>query len=237
MKAKLIVVGAILAAACSSQKPVAKLDDSGLSRLNERQMEPVDDARIEAGRAHDAVSRARANEAEARSRVEVAKSERQVAEAQLKRAIAERDMLKKSYADRGQVARAEEEIAADQQRLKAMDLKLQYLQAMVGVAEAERKSAEAHEISAQARVEQAKYQAMRDAGAPQASSVNGAELDKRLAEAQAQEAQMQKEAAQHRSAAIDLYRRWQEVDARVRTMAKPATVPSAPPPPQGEPTR
>src|SRR5947207_8839971 len=114
MKAKLILVGALLAAACSSQqKAQVKLDDSGLSRLNERQMEPVDDARIEAGRAHDAVSRMRANEAEARSRVEVTKSEHGVADAQLKRAIAERDMLKKSYGDRNQIARAEEEIAAD----------------------------------------------------------------------------------------------------------------------------
>jgi hypothetical protein len=104
------------------------------------------------------------------------------------------------------------------------------------VAEAERKAAEAHEVTANARVEQAKYQAMRDAGAPQASSVNGADLDKRLAEAQVQEAQMQKEAAQRRAGAIDLYNRWQELDSRVRMLAKPATVPTAPPPP-GEPTR
>src|SRR6185295_17278442 len=81
--------------ACSSQKPAAKLDDSGLARLNESQMEPVDEARIEEGRAHDAVSRARATEADARSRLEVAKSERGVSEAQLKRAQAERDLLKK----------------------------------------------------------------------------------------------------------------------------------------------
>ena len=236
MKTKLMVVGALFAAACASQKAPAKLDDSGLSRLTEQQMGPVDDARIEAGRAHDAVSRARANEAESRSRVEVARSERAVGDAQLKRAIAERDMLKKAYAEPNQLARAEEEISAYQQRLKATDLKLQYLERMIGVAESERKAAEAHEVSATARVEQAKYRAMTGAGARQATSVNGGDLDKRLAEAQVQEAQVQKEAAERRSGAIDLYNRWQEVDARVQTLAKPSAL-TPPPPPQAEPTR
>src|SRR5438105_13137145 len=74
---------------CSQAKPVARVDDSGLARLDERQMEPVDDARVEEGRAHDAVAKARANESEARARLEVAKSERAVDEAQLRRALAE----------------------------------------------------------------------------------------------------------------------------------------------------
>src|SRR6267143_3450604 len=105
MKRTMMLLGAGALLACAtSQKAPAKLDDSGLSRLNEQQMQPVDDARIEAGRAHDAVARARAAEAEARSRLEVAKSERDVAEAQLKRAVAERDMLKKEYADRARIA-------------------------------------------------------------------------------------------------------------------------------------
>src|SRR5437870_8403651 len=92
MRRILSAVGAALvAAACSSEKPVAKVDDSGLARLNESQMEPVDEARIEEGRAHDALAHARANEADARARFEVARSERGVAEAQLKRALAEHD--------------------------------------------------------------------------------------------------------------------------------------------------
>jgi len=225
----LLGTGALLA--CATQKAPAKLDDSGLSRLNEQQMQPVDDARIEAGRAHDAVSRARAAEAEARSRLEVAKSERDVAEAQLKRAIAERDMLKKQYADKSQIARAEDEIAAVQQRAKATELKMQYLEQMIAVAEAERKAAEAHENTANARLEQAKWKAMVDAGSPQASSINGAELDRRLAEAQGQEAQLQKEAAHRRALAIETYNRWQEMDSKVRTLARPSTVPTPAPPP------
>jgi chromosome segregation ATPase len=228
---KLMVVGALFVIGCASHKPQAKLDDSGLARLNEQQMQPVDDARIEQGRAHDAVSRARANEAEARSRLEVARSEREVLDAQLKRAVAERDMLKKSYGERSQLARAEDEIAGIQQRIKAADLKMQYLEKMIAVAEAERRAAEAHETTAAARVEQAKHHAMLDAGAPQASSINGAELDKRLAEAQMQEAQAQKEAAEKRSVAIDLYNRWQEADSKVRMLARPSSVPAAPPAP------
>jgi len=86
MRGSLIAVGsALIAVACSSQNPAARMDESGLSRLNESQMEPVDDARVEEGRAHDAAARARANEADARARLEVARSERSIAEAQLKR--------------------------------------------------------------------------------------------------------------------------------------------------------
>lgn len=57
-----------LALSCaSSPKPVAKVDDSGLARLDESQMQPVDDARVELGRAQDALARARANEADAQA--------------------------------------------------------------------------------------------------------------------------------------------------------------------------
>src|SRR5206468_921375 len=51
----------------------ARLDDSGLARLNEDQMQPVDNARLDLGRAQDAVAKARATEADVRARVEVAR--------------------------------------------------------------------------------------------------------------------------------------------------------------------
>jgi chromosome segregation ATPase len=220
--------------ACSSQKPVARVDDSGLARLNEAQMEPVDDARVEEGRARDDLARARATEADARARLEVAKSERGVAEAQLKRAQAERDLLKKQYATKEQLAEVEQEIAGAQERLQATDLKLQYLQQMIGVAESERRVAEAHVLTTQALTERAKLQAMKAANAPQAASGNIGDIDHRVASAQSQEANLRKEAAQRRSNAVDLYNRWQQADARARTMARPSTLPV--PPPTGEPT-
>ena len=220
--------------ACSSQKPVAKVDDSGLARLNEAQMEPVDEARVEEGRARDDLARARATEADSRARLEVAKSEHAVAEAQLKRATAERDLLKKQYANKDQMAEVEQELAGAQERLKATDLKLQYLQRMISVAEGDRRVAEAHVVTTQAVTERAKLQAMKAADAPQASSVNAGDIDHRVASAQAQEANLRKEAAQRRSNAVELYDQWQQVDARARTVARPSPMPV--PPPTGEPT-
>ena len=235
MRRILTVLGStLLALACSSQKPAAKLDDSGLARLNESQMEPVDEARIEEGRAHDAVSRARANEADARSRLEVAKSERGVSEAQLKRALAERDLLKKQYADKDKMAEVEQEIAGAQGRIRATDLKLRYLQQMIGVAESERRLAEAHVGTAKALTDQAKLRAMRAGHAPEAASVNAGDIDRRVADYQGQEANLRKEAAQRRSDAVDLYNRWQQADASARTLARPSTL--SVPPPTGEPT-
>ena len=226
---------AVLAAACSSQKPAAKLDDSGLSRLNESQMEPVDEARVEEGRARDDLARSRANEADARARLEVARSDRAVADAELKRALAERDLLKKQYASKEQLGEVEQEIAAAQDRIKASDLKLQYLQEMIAVAESERKAAEAHVATTQALTEQTKYRAMKAGNAPQAGSMSAADVDQRAASAQAQESSLLQDVARRRTAATELYNRWQQADARARTLARPAPMP-VPPPNSGEST-
>lgn len=227
-----------LAAACASQKKqaaVVKVDDSGLARLNESQMEQVDDARVEEGRAHDALARAKANEADARARFEVARSERQVSDAQLKRATAERDMLKKQYADADQMARADNDISAAQERIKATDLKLDYLKRMIDLSVAERLLAEQHLETASAQTEQSKFQAMSKAGAPQVREVNAGSIDSRVATAQQKEAALRTDIANKRSGAADVYNRWQQLDARVKTLARPESM--SVPPPSGEPTK
>ena len=220
-----------LAFACASSnpKPAPKVDDSGLARLDESQMQPVDDARVEQGRAQDALSRARANEADAQARLEVAKTERGVADAQMKRALAERDLLKKQYAPQDQLARADEEVRAAQDRIRAADMKRAYLERMVQVAQADRNAAAAHVDTANAMIEQAKFRAMRAADVPQAQSANGGAIDSRVAEAQVREAQLRKQAADLRASAVDAYNNWQQTDARVRTLARPESIPVPPP--------
>ena len=234
MKKLAILTVAALAACASQHQEAAKIDDSGLARLNEDQMAPVDDARIEVGRAQDAVARGKAAEADARAQVEVAKSDKAVAEAQLKRALAERDLLKKQYAGKDALARSDESVRASQERVKAADLKLQYLNQLVAVRETERKAAEAHVLTAQALTEQAKYRAMKEGKAPQADVVNPGDIDHRVASARSQEANLEKSAADQRTKAVDLYNRWQQADASVRTMAQPTNLPV--PPPVSEPT-
>ena len=225
--------GALLAVGCSQNRPMTKVDDSGLSRLNESQMQPVDDARIEEGRANDAVAKARANEADARARLEVAKSEKDVSEAQLKRSMAERDLLKKQYGTPDQMSRAEQEIQAAQDRVKATDFKMQYLARMITVAETERKAAEAHVLTAHAATEQAKLRAMKAGNAPQAGAVNAGDLDQQYAAAKAHEAGLQRAAAEQRSEAVALYNKWEQADSSARTLSHPDNVPV--PPPMSEP--
>src|SRR5919201_5680108 len=217
----LVPACAIALACASGPKPAPKVDDSGLSRLDETQMQPIDDARIELGRAQDALARSRANEADAQARLEVAKTERGVADAQMKRALAERDLLKKQYAPQDQLARAEEEIRAAQERIRAADMKRAYLERMVQVAQADRDAATAHVETPNAMVEQAKFRAMKAAGVPQAQSANAGTIDSRVAEAQVREAQLRKKAADLRAGAVDAYNQWQQTDARVRTLARP----------------
>jgi hypothetical protein len=232
----IVVAATVAAAACShQQKAPPKLDDSGLARLDEQQMQPVDEARVEEGRARDAVARSKANEADARARLDVANTERGVADAQMKRAQAERELLKKQYANKDQMARADEEVRASQQRIQAADLKRAYLEKMVQVAQSDSQLAQAHLDTSQALTEQVKQRAMKAADAPQAQSVNAGELDSRVAQAQLREAQLRKQAADQRASAVDLYNRWQETDARVRMLARPEPLPV--PPPTGEATR
>lgn len=234
---KLIAWGAsaVLAAGCAQQRPVAKVDDSGLAKLDEHQMEPVDEARIEEGRANDAVAKARAAEADARARLEVAKSERDVSAAQLKRSMAERDLLKKQYASRDQLTRADQDIQAAQDRVKATDLKLKYLAQLIAVAETDRRVAEAHVQTAHAATEQAKYRAMKSANAPQAQAVNAGDLDQQFAAARSNEANLQRQAADQRSRAVSLYNEWEQADSSARTLARPESVPL--PPPMAEPSK
>jgi hypothetical protein len=225
--------GAMLFIACAGHQQEAKLDDSGLARLNEDQMQPVDNARLDLGRAQDAVARAKANESDARARVEVARSEREVGLAQAKRAAAQRDLLKKQYADRDAMAQADQDIAAAQDALRATDLKLAYLTQNVAVAVADRQAAEAKVLTQQAIIEQTKYQAMQQAGAPQIASVNPGDLDSRVAQAKSREANAQREAAEKRTQAANLYERWEKTDARARLTATPQDVP--PPAPVAQP--
>jgi hypothetical protein len=221
-------LGVLLAVGCAAHHQEAKLDDSGLAKLNEDQMQPVDSARLELGRAQDMVSKTRANEADAKARVEVAKSEREVGEAQVKRAAAQRDLLKKQYADKDAMAQADQDVSAAQEAIHAQEAKVGYLNQNVSAAEAERNAAEAHVVSQEATVEQAKYQAMQQGGAPQIASVNPGQLDARLAEARKHEAEAQKQAAERRAKAEDLFGQWQKVDAHARVM-KPQSVPPPPP--------
>jgi hypothetical protein len=219
-------LGLLLAVGCAHHQE-AKLDDSGLAKLNNDQMGPVDDARLDLGRAQDLASKARANEADAKARVEVAKSEREVAEAQVKRAAAQRDLLKKQYADKDALSQSDADVSAAQEAMKAQDLKLEYLNQNVAACAAERNAAEAHVLTQEALVEQSKYQAMQQGGAPQTASINPAQLDSRLAEARKREADAQKQAIDRRTQAKELHDRWARVDPKAGTMGAPPQQQSA----------
>src|SRR5207237_227984 len=144
-----------VASACSSNKPAAKIDNGALVRLNEQQMQPVDESRIEEGRARDQQARAHAGGQDARSKLAVAKAEREVA-------------------------------AANSNEVRGM---------------------------------------------------NGASIDQKLAEAQLKESQLRKQVAERRVELVDSYNKWQELDARLRTMPQPERVPVPSPTQPAEPTR
>jgi hypothetical protein len=127
------------------------------------------------------------------------------------------------------MAKVEEDIRASQQRIQAADLKRQYLERMLQVAQAEAKLAQAHLKTAEAMTEQAKLRAMRTANVPQAESANAGEVDSRVAQLQSSEAQERKRAADLRAQAVDLYNKWQETDSRVRLLARPDSLPVPPP--------
>jgi hypothetical protein len=216
----------------NKQSAAERVDNSSMTKLNERQMQPIDDARVDEARARDALARAKANEAEAHTRLEVAKAERDVSVAQLNRAKAERDLLVQQKASPAETARAAANYKTAEDRVRASDLKIEYLNKMIGVAERETHLADLHAQTQAEMVERAKYQALSVADPNQIQGVNGGKIDQQVASLQAAENTARKEAADKRVDAVDSYNKWQELDARVRTAAAQDT--NIPPSPMGE---
>jgi len=227
-----------LVGACGGSKPApTKIDDGALARLNEGQMQPVDEARIEEGRARDQLARAHAAVQDAKAKVDVTKAERQVAVAQQNRAKAEYDMLNRQKADTADLLRAKMDAQNAGERVKAVDLKIDYLNRTVGVVQLEEQVAQQHAVVAQAGTERAKFQALHAAGSNEVRGVNAGEADARLAEAQSKEAQLRKTAADRRVELVESYNRFQEVDARLRTQPASTPAPTAAPVMPSSPTR
>lgn len=229
----LMGIAALWSCAHGGNKPEAqqmeRIDNSSLTHLNEQQMQPVDDARIEDGRARDALARAKANETEARTRVEVAKAEKDVSVAQLNRAKAEHDLLVQQKAAPAEQARAAQARKDAEDRVRASDLKIDYLGKMVEVSGKETALADAHAQVTTALVERAKYHALQAGDPNQLQGVDAAKIDAQVAELQVKESNARREAADKRVAAVDSYNRWQELDAKVRTAAAPPNEKLAPP--------
>ncbi len=231
MKMSGAVAGAFLGlgflSACSHEKPVQHIDNGALVRLNEQQMQPVDEARVEEGRARDNIARAKVAVQDARAKIEIAKAEREVAVAQEKRSKAEHDLMVSQKADMPDIDRARADFVVAQQRVQAVDFKIEYLNRTVGIAQIDQQVAEEHAIVAETATERAKYQALQGANSNEIRGLNPATIDARLADAQAKEANLRKQAADKRVALVDAYNKWQELDAKVRTMPAPQT-PAAP---------
>ena len=226
----LIAVSAL--SGCAHEKKTAqmeRIDDSSMTRLNEEQMQPVDDARIEEGRARDALARAKSNESEARTRVEVAKAEKDVAVAQMNRAKAEHDLMVKQKGAPPEHARAAQARTDAEDRVRAADLKIEYLGKMVEVSAKEVALADAHAQVSTAMVERAKTRVLQVSDPNQLQGSDLAKMESQLAQLQAKESTARKEAADKRVAAVDSYNRWQELDARLRNAVVPVN--TRPPPP------
>ena len=215
------ILGLGLLAGCSHDKPMQHIDNGALVRLNEQQMRPVDDARIEEGRARDNVARAKAAVQDAKAKIDIAKAEKDVAVAQQKRSKAELDLLNQQKADLKDIDHAKNDLVTADQRLQAVDRKIDYLNRSVGIAQLEEGVAQQHAAVTEAAVERAKFQALQAANSNEIRGMNAAVIDQRLAESQAKEAQLRKEAADKRVELVDSYNKWQELDAKVRTAPLP----------------
>ena len=223
------ILGLGLLAGCSHDKPMQHIDNGALVRLNEQQMRPVDDARIEEGRARDNVARSKAAVQDARAKIDIAKAERDVAVAQQKRSKAELDLLIQQKADLKDIDHSKQDYLMSEQRVQAVDRKLDYLNRSIGIAQLEENVAAQHAVVAGEAVERSKFQALQAANSNEIRGMNAAVIDQKLAEAQAKEAQLRKEAADKRVELVESYNKWQELDAKVRTAPLPLPAqPTAP---------
>jgi len=171
-------------------------------------MEPVDSARVE--EAAPGLTGQGAGARGGRPRAPGGGEERAWrGDAQLKRRSPSGTLLKKQYASKDKLAEIDQEVAASQDRVHASDLKSQYLQLMIIVAERSGSwpKRRAHGAGAD-RAGQA--QAMRAGNVPEAASVNAGDIDQRVGGSAGAEASIRREIAQRRSNAVDVYNRWQQ---------------------------
>jgi hypothetical protein len=227
-----IGLGALLGACSSSQQAQIKpIPTSALGHLNEQQLQPVDAARVDAGRARDQYARSQAAVQDAKAKLQVAQSEKQVAVAQQDRAKSEREMLEKQNADPATLDRARKSEALAAQRVQASDLKIDYQNKAINVAQAEEQVAAQHVNVANASAENAKLQALRQGDPNAVRNINPQQYEAAVSQAQAKEAELRGQAANQRVELVDSYNKWQELDAKVRAQTPrgpAAPLPAAP---------
>jgi chromosome segregation ATPase len=215
-----VLASAALACAGSkAQKPVT-VSDADYGRLQPDQTQPVDQARADLGNARDALARAKLRHNQAKSQAGFAESDMQSAEAARTRAETLAKAARAS-ADPAQIEQARAAGEAAELRRRTAQAHAQYANSLDQTRAAEVTAAERRVAYEEARVEQAKLQALQQAKVPAATKYQAAELEARVANARKEMDDAQNKARTLESELANVEKQWQELNRQMQASGRP----------------
>jgi colicin import membrane protein len=221
MKRSALALAALAALACGTskkqqvqQKPVT-VSEADYGRLDPSQTQLVDQARADRGRANDELARAKLRQADAQHEDSLARADLTAADAEKARAEARTRMAKESNDPRAiEQARDLTEVAA--LRRRTAEARAAWAKEIREARDAEVAAAERRVAYEDARVEQAKLQALQQAQVPAATKYDPAPMDARVATARRDLEAAEGAARQQLAEAGNAERAWRELDRQLQ---------------------
>lgn len=238
-RAKLLLTAAFIfsLSACSSTKNATRVDDGQLAGLSKDALAQVDQQRNALNQAKLDVESARKAEQEAKSRKDYAETEVEVAKARLEQAKIQQEMkdkrAEKRSGSKDSDSKDREESNVEKQaeaELKAAKAKVEYLDQLAKVASSELTLTERYVDLAEARLEQAKFNAIAAEHPDRISEMDNQSQDfvRQSASAQSDLASARADLAEKRAKALESYESWLSKQRDLEPTARRGVTPPAP---------
>ncbi|HYD42010.1 MAG TPA: hypothetical protein VEB43_14365 [Anaeromyxobacter sp.] len=242
-----LLAAALLAGGCSMfqdrKAEFQPVSDADYGRLAPDQLGPVNAARDQLFAARDEVARAKLRLQQAENEAELARADQSMVKAAMQRAKAEGNVARKSNAPEAK-AKAQEAAAQAELQARSARAHLAYANQLGRARQAELEAAEALVRVREAEHEQAKLQALSQAGIPAATKYDASLFAARVAEARREHLEAQSEARVRLAEAQKGENTWRTLHAQYEERVQgqtPATAtgagapgPQAPPAEGGE---
>jgi hypothetical protein len=216
-----IAMAAVAACATSSKQEQKNVSDADLGRLSREQMGPVDDARQALNTARDEEARADLRLQQAQHEVDVAKADQEAAKADQEQAGAQQKIADDNR-EPAQVEKARR--MQDQAKLhqQTADAHVEYGNKLVDARKAARDAAQEGVKVAQAKLELAKGDALRQADIPAAQKYDLAKLQSDVNDAQKDFDQKTQKARDLDGQAMASQQRWEDLQQQLQaSMGRP----------------
>jgi chromosome segregation ATPase len=214
-----VAITAITACATSkAARETGQVSDEDFARLPPGQMGPVDQARAQLRKSQDDLARVKLQAQQVSHEDDLAKAEQTAADAKIQQAQAQLKMAQ-DRGDQKAIAQANRAVETAKLQRQAADAHLDYVNKLASARQAQVEAAQGRVGLMQARVEQAKLQALQQAGIPAASKYDPAVFRRNVADAEVAYSQAQGKARDQMAQAQASLQQWHKLRGEYQAMA------------------